>query len=85
MGKRIKSLMATAEAAGYAMAADDIYAEPEHPVAMEETAPVQSTALVALPSQSAHLKTASPLKAQLRSTLSRYANPAWLLPRRMPV
>ena len=85
MGKRIKSLMATAEAAGYAMAADDIYAEIDQPVAMEETAPVQSTALVALPSQSGHLKASSPLKAQLRLALSRYASPAWLLPRRMPV
>lgn len=84
MGKRIKSLMATAEAAGYAMAAEDIYAEADHPVAMEETAPVQSTALVALPSQSDQLRTAT-LKAQLRASLSRYANPAWLLPRRMPV
>jgi hypothetical protein len=70
--------MDAAVAAGYAMAPEDIYAAEdvaaEQPVAM--TAP-RSTALVPLPVST---PTGS-LMAQARSIASRYAYPAWLLPR----
>jgi hypothetical protein len=77
MGRHIKSLMDAAAAAGYAMAAEDIYAFDDRPA--EELVAMQprSTALVpfevAAPSVS--------LVAQARALAARYAYPAWLMPR----
>lgn len=78
MGKQIKSLMDAAAAAGYAMAAEDIYAADDF-VAEEriEMMPARSTALVPLQAATPAVS----LMAQARAMASRYAYPAWLLPR----
>ncbi len=76
MGKRIKSLMDAAHAAGYAMAPEDIYAADEV-VERHVMAPAKSTALVpyiaATPAVS--------LMSQARAVANRYAAMAWLTPR----
>ena len=76
MGKRIKSLMDAAYAAGYAMAPEDIY-EDEVIVERHVMAPVKSTALVPY-----HAATpAVGLMAQARAMANRYAAIAWPAPR----
>ncbi|MDO9384885.1 MAG: hypothetical protein Q7T86_18720 [Hyphomicrobiaceae bacterium] len=76
MGKRIKSLMDAAYAAGYAMAPEDIYAG-EVIVEHHVMAPAKSTALV--PYHSA--TPAVSLMAQARAMANRYAAMAWPAPR----
>lgn len=76
MGRHIKSLMDAAHAAGYAMAAEDIYLNDEI-VEQHVMIPAKSTALVPF-------QTAVPsigLMAQARALASRYAGTAWLMPR----
>ena len=76
MGIGIKSLMAAAHAAGYSMAAEDIYLHDdlaeEHSVAR----PV-STALVPVGAAGAELS----LMEQARSAAGRYLTTSWLTPR----
>jgi hypothetical protein len=76
MGKRIKSLMDAAHAAGYAMAPEDIYAV-DDVVEQHIMAPAKSTALVPY-------ATATPavsLMGQARALANRYAALAWPAPR----
>lgn len=76
MGKGIKSLMNAAQAAGFAMAPEDIYADDDF-VEQHVMASAKSTALVpymaATPSVS--------MRAQARAFAARYASPTWFLPR----
>ena len=83
MGKGIKSLMEAAEAAGYAMAPDDIYAPDdfiEARIQHQVMTPVAPNALVPL-------QTATPrvsLTTTARNLVSRYSSSAWLMMPRMP-
>ena len=76
MGKRIKSLMDAAYAAGYAMAPEDIYSEDDF-IERHIMAPSKSTALVPFVSATPTV----PLMTQAKAMALRYAGTAWFAPR----
>lgn len=79
MGVRIKSLMAAAHAAGYAMAPEDMY--PDDSLAMPTPqVPVRSTstALVPLTHVPVSPAAAPGLLAQARSIAGRYVGTGWM-------
>jgi len=80
MGKRIKSLMDAANAAGYAMAAEDIYAEDEV-AAKHVMAPARTSALVPYVAATPSVSLVEQARSQVRLLAQRYGGTAWLAPR----
>lgn len=80
MGKGMKSLMAAAHAAGYAMAAEDIYhyedAVEEHAVARPVT-----TALVPVSTSGIEMNIMAQSRTLARKLTTRYLGSGWLMPR----
>jgi hypothetical protein len=76
MGKRIKSLIDAAHAAGFAMAPEDMYAE-DVVVVRHVMAPSASTALVPYVAATP----AVGFMAHAKALAARYGSPGWLMPR----